>query len=84
MLCRSEMNSTNQALPIPPPLPSHKKGMTQKCYCAPTPVNNALDRLFDEGYRADVSILTDYGGLIYAHATILVSFDGDKTFTQTN
>lgn len=76
------MNSTHEALPIPPPLPSHKKGLARKCCCAPTPANNALDRLFDDGYRADVSISTDYGGLIYAHASILVSFGTDNTFTH--
>ncbi|KAH6803879.1 BTB and TAZ domain protein 4 [Perilla frutescens var. frutescens] len=59
------------ALPLPP-----KKGLVMRerrenwC-CAPNAVNSALDRLFDEAYRADVSILTDDGGVIYAHASIL-------------
>jgi len=32
---------------------------------------NTLERLFDEGYRADVTIITENGGSIYAHANIL-------------
>ncbi|EPS67454.1 hypothetical protein M569_07322, partial [Genlisea aurea] len=31
----------------------------------------ALDRLFDEAYRADVSISTDGGSVLYAHSNIL-------------
>ncbi|KAG8384281.1 hypothetical protein BUALT_Bualt04G0102100 [Buddleja alternifolia] len=33
--------------------------------------NNSYDRLFDEGYRADVSISTQNDDVIYAHACIL-------------
>ncbi|KAI5684453.1 hypothetical protein M9H77_05681 [Catharanthus roseus] len=69
-------------LPIPPPLPSHSKhSIHQKrlasaspnggCCCASTSVNNTWDRLFDEGYRADVLIHTDHDGIIYAHASVL-------------
>lgn len=71
-------------LPIPPPLPSHSKhSIHQKrlasaspnggCCCASTSVNSTWDRLFDEGYRADVLIHTDHDGIIYAHASVLVS-----------
>lgn len=31
------------------------------------------ERLFDEGYKADVCINTDNGGIVYAHSNILVS-----------
>lgn len=31
------------------------------------------ERLFDEGYKADVFINTDNGGIIYAHSYIIVS-----------
>ncbi|XP_057784469.1 BTB/POZ and TAZ domain-containing protein 4 [Salvia miltiorrhiza] len=77
------MNCKNQecldkALPLPPPLPSHKRGLLtsglkrrDNCFCAHNAVNTSLDRLFDEAYRADISILTEDGGVIYAHASIL-------------
>lgn len=34
---------------------------------------NLWGRLFDEGYKADVAIHTDDGGIVYAHANLLVS-----------
>ncbi|KAK6125318.1 hypothetical protein DH2020_040934 [Rehmannia glutinosa] len=66
-----------KALPIPPPLPSHfntrfhQKSKIRGLCCVSNAINSSMDRLFDEGYRADVSILTDDGGVIYAHANIL-------------
>lgn len=92
LLCRSEMKSKNQecgsnlgkaSLPLPPPFPSHHKAnglrMRENCWCALNAVNTSLDRLFDEAYRADVSILTENGDVIYAHASILVSFSTPST-----
>ncbi|KAL6573052.1 hypothetical protein OROHE_002528 [Orobanche hederae] len=85
MACRNEKSPSTleKALPHPPPLPSqlstrsHHKGFTingskirENC-CVPIAVNSSWDRLFDEGYRADVSISTDGGGVIYAHASVL-------------
>ncbi|KAK2983285.1 hypothetical protein RJ640_030564 [Escallonia rubra] len=71
-----------KALPIPPPLPgqvitSYRKGFVANSLSArgylrvSTAMPDMWDRLFDEGYRADVSISTDSGGVIYAHASIL-------------
>ncbi|KAL3813684.1 hypothetical protein ACJIZ3_014952 [Penstemon smallii] len=71
-------------LPIPPPLPIHlnprfyqkgliitgSKNIKSSCSIL-NGANNSWDRLFDEGYRADVSILTDGGVIIYAHSSIL-------------
>ncbi|KAL3526876.1 hypothetical protein ACH5RR_011532 [Cinchona calisaya] len=75
------MESSKNTAPIPPPLPRtslHQKRLVGPCRsqnrvncCASTAGNSALDRLFDEGYRADVLIHTDHGGVIYAHASIL-------------
>ncbi|KAK4416327.1 BTB/POZ and TAZ domain-containing protein 4 [Sesamum alatum] len=81
------MDSRNKrspsTLPLPPPLPPdfitrfHQKGLTMMTgskiirYCVPNVTNTSWDRLFDEGYRADISILTDDGGVIYAHTSIL-------------
>lgn len=53
---------------------SSNDGSPQKGYsCVSTATRDLWDRLFDEGYKADVSINTDDGGIIYAHANILVS-----------
>jgi hypothetical protein len=64
--------------PVAPPLPgtatSSYHGSRVRGYCcASTATKDLWERLFDEGYRADVSINTDNGGIIYAHANILVS-----------
>lgn len=70
-------------LPVPPPLPPsysetihhhHRNRPTREHFHVSAASNHRLDHLFDEGYRADVSINTDDGGVIYAHASILVSF----------
>lgn len=39
--------------------------------CVSTPTRDLYECLFDEGYRADVEINTDGGGVVYAHASIL-------------
>ena len=39
-----------------------------------TATKDLWKRLFDEGYKADVCINTDNGGIIYAHSNILVSW----------
>lgn len=71
--------------PPPPPLPrpstSHSKRAVENRSssairghsCVSTTTKDSWDRLFDEGYRADVSIKTENGGIIYAHSSILVS-----------
>ncbi|KAL8117707.1 BTB/POZ and TAZ domain-containing protein 4-like [Apium graveolens] len=78
--CRSVLNSKKE-MPFPPPLPGRmtasysSKQKIMGCSsgnnfaCKPTP--NMWDRLFDEGYRADILINTDSGNIIYAHASIL-------------
>ncbi|KZV24606.1 BTB/POZ and TAZ domain-containing protein 4 [Dorcoceras hygrometricum] len=76
-------HSEKTMLPVPPPLPVHlntrsyQRGLSTSgskgrghC-CSSDSINDPMDRLFDEAYRADVSILTDDGGVIYAHACIL-------------
>ncbi|XP_047973978.1 BTB/POZ and TAZ domain-containing protein 4-like [Salvia hispanica] len=74
------MNCKNQecSLPLPPPFPSQRIGLLtsgltkrENCFCAHNAVNTSLDRLFDEAYRADISVSTEDGGIIYAHASIL-------------
>lgn len=63
-------------IPEPPPLPSavtsYRKGLGG-CSCVPTATKDLWDRLFDEGYNADVVVYTNHGGKLYAHSSILVS-----------
>lgn len=71
--------------PAPPPLPcSVAAGCCSKCVVmnnSPprrrsfvSPLTKDLwERLYDEGYEADVYINTVNGGIIYAHSAILVS-----------
>jgi hypothetical protein len=64
--------------PVAPPLPGpatssttyHGSRVRGYC-CVSTATKDLWERLFDEGYRADVSINTDNGGIIYAHANLL-------------
>ncbi|EXB94057.1 BTB/POZ and TAZ domain-containing protein 4 [Morus notabilis] len=67
-----------EKIPLPPPPPSGastgycKRSVTNRSsYCVPTAMKDSWDRLFDEGYRADVFIQTENGGIIYAHSSIL-------------
>lgn len=69
--------------PMAPPLPGpatisyNRKGLVMngsqpRGYSrVSTSAKDLWERLFDEGYKADVYINTDNGGIIYAHANIL-------------
>ncbi|MCL7032302.1 hypothetical protein MKW94_025848 [Papaver nudicaule] len=69
--------------PNAPPLPeprrkiSSRKGLVldgeplKGCSYVATTTKDLWERMFNEGYRADVTIHTDNGGVIYAHASIL-------------
>ena len=61
--------------PLAPALPLHfheKCGLrTSRRCCIPNAVNSSWDRLFDDAYGADVSIITEGGAVIYAHSAIL-------------
>lgn len=77
---RSILNSKKD-IPVPPPLPGRltasyrsKQNITgcssgNNFVCTAMP--NMWDRLFDEGYKADILINTDSGHIIYAHTSIL-------------
>lgn len=83
-LCEQSPLVARKETPVPPPLPVpgtssyHRKGLamngsTLRGYsCVATATRDLWERLFDEGYKADVTINTDNGGSIYAHASILV------------
>nr|GMD53867.1 BTB/POZ and TAZ domain-containing protein 4-like [Ipomoea batatas] len=75
----SDSNDHAKFLPIPPPLPHpyaesihhHRSRATRKQWRPYAASNHRMDHLFDEGYRADVAISTDDGGVVYAHASVL-------------
>lgn len=77
----------NKVEPVPPPLSSPTTSAIvnlRKCCsldknrptltgrnCSISQVRESWDRLFDEGYKADVEIHTDSDTIIHAHASIL-------------
>lgn len=70
-----------EVAPVPPPLPTRSctlsgltmNGMPVRGYnCVSTATRDLWECLFNDCYRADVSIITENGGVIYAHASILV------------
>lgn len=75
--------SADSSVPIPPPLPSKSNGHQKrkgndiapglKKSCVSTATRDMWDRLFNDGYKADVVIYADNGNIIYAHANIIVS-----------
>ncbi|KAK3224561.1 hypothetical protein Dsin_011586 [Dipteronia sinensis] len=81
--CKESSIVLKGAPPAPPPLPGPTTSNSQKGLamngsplrgysCVSTNVANDLcERLFDSGYRADVTINTDNDSTIYAHANIL-------------
>lgn len=69
-----------EVAPVPPPLPARSctlsgltmNGMPVRGYnCVSTATRDLWECLFNDCYRADVSIITENGGVIYAHASIL-------------
>ncbi|WCJ31400.1 BTB and TAZ domain protein 4 [Euphorbia peplus] len=61
--------------PAPPPLPvpaiNSRRVRQLMTESVSTATKDMWERLFDEGYRADVLINTDNGGSIFAHSNIL-------------
>lgn len=79
-----EGSLSKSVAPAAPPLPGpatsyHQKGLVMNGLplrgysCVSTAAKDLWERLFDSGYKADVTIFTDYNGIIYAHANVLVS-----------
>ncbi|XP_027360479.1 BTB/POZ and TAZ domain-containing protein 4 isoform X2 [Abrus precatorius] len=82
--CCNSLRNTKKFTPAPPPMP-HSAATGCPCECmapnnsAPTwrstnvssTTKDMWERLFDQGYNADVCINTDNGGVVYAHSTIL-------------
>lgn len=69
--------SYNRDIPKPPPLPSkvcpkmkNHKGLADSS-CVPKETKDAWDKLFKQGYGADVHIITEDGLIIAAHHVIL-------------
>lgn len=77
-----EGSLSKSVAPAAPPLPGpatsyHQKGLVMnglplRGYSSvSTAAKDLWERLFDSGYKADVTIYTDYNGIIYAHANVL-------------
>jgi hypothetical protein len=68
------------ATPPPPPLPTRRRPISKVSahrdsgeLCVPRDHMDMMDTLFFEGYRSDVSICTEDGGVIAAHSLILAA-----------
>ncbi|KAI3726353.1 hypothetical protein L1987_66150 [Smallanthus sonchifolius] len=63
------------APPVPPPLPTRtttsRPVLRRRGCCVSASTTESWDRLFDDAYRADVSIQTCSDDIIYAHSSIL-------------
>jgi len=83
--CSKSLQNTNQLIPIPP---SIFGSISTNSYCDMTFINSKSrrqnnktssspkdlwERLFYQGYKADVCINTNNGGVVYGHSNILVS-----------
>ncbi|GAA0157788.1 hypothetical protein LIER_38519 [Lithospermum erythrorhizon] len=70
-------STSEDKFPNPPPYPCFRRrdgGLKSGSSCGGSSYaleQDTWDRLFDDGYRADVVINTDHGGIIYAHANVL-------------
>lgn len=64
-------------IPKPPPLPGASYGRKKSCIklqgysCVPDETKYKWDRLFYEGYEADVRVLTDDNVIVLAHSSVL-------------
>ncbi|WRX10721.1 zinc finger protein [Theobroma cacao] len=87
MSAKQPPQDANNICPAPPPLPGPatncgRKGLfmmngsqIRGYSCVSTATRDLWDSLFDGGYRADIAIKTDYGGIVYAHSNILAIED---------
>lgn len=77
--CRSHQLNSGRSVPQPPPVHGSSYG-ARKCSKSlkddtyvPDETRIAWDKLFYEGYGADVHVLTEDKDIILAHTSILVS-----------
>ncbi|GMH06360.1 hypothetical protein Nepgr_008200 [Nepenthes gracilis] len=81
-VCEELPFSKGEVRPVPTPLPARPTSYLQKLFLmersslggksfVSTATRDLWEQLFDEAYGADVVICTDFGGKIYAHASIL-------------
>lgn len=84
--CNKSLRDAKKFIPAPPCLPRSagtgcpcerplmkNSAPRERSSCVSSATRDLWERLFDEGYKADVCINTDNGGIIYAHSNILVS-----------
>lgn len=66
--------SDKSNMPKPPPLPNKTYSKRPLgCSVVPKETKDMWDKLFKEGYFADVCILTEDGSYVLAHSNVLVS-----------
>nr|XP_043615416.1 BTB/POZ and TAZ domain-containing protein 4-like isoform X2 [Erigeron canadensis] len=74
--CEENEMMVKKDVPVPPPLPMMTMApkavfRRRRCCCVSDPTTQSWDRLFDDAYRADVSVQTSSDDIIYAHSNIL-------------
>jgi len=80
------LRNAKKFIPIPPPSPRsaatgypceyaamNNLSPRGRSSCVSSATRDLWERLFNEGYKADVCINTDNGGIVYAHSNIIVS-----------
>ncbi|KAK4791329.1 hypothetical protein SAY86_031742 [Trapa natans] len=65
------LSNCTPAVPPLPPKDTHGRHCSGMIYHTSTAPWSLWERLFDEGYKADVMICTDGAGIVYAHAGVL-------------
>lgn len=80
------LHNAKKLVPVPPPLPRsaatgypceylvmNNLAPRGQSSCISSATRDLWERLFNEGYKADVRINTDNGGIVYAHSSSIVS-----------
>lgn len=80
------LRNAKKFIPIPPPSPQsaatgypceyaamNNLSPRGRSSCVSSATRDLWERLFNQGYKADVCINTDNGGIVYAHSNIIVS-----------
>ncbi|XP_004511846.1 BTB/POZ and TAZ domain-containing protein 4 [Cicer arietinum] len=78
------LHNAKKLVPVPPPLPRsaatgypceylvmNNLAPRGQSSCISSATRDLWERLFNEGYKADVRINTDNGGIVYAHSSII-------------
>jgi hypothetical protein len=82
----NSLQNAKKSIPTPPPSPQsaatgypceyvvmNNLAQRGRNSCVSSATRDLWERLFNDGYKADVCINTDNGGIVYAHSNIIVS-----------